>query len=995
MNNQQSILTTPLRQSTKMQSLARLTKFSNCFILGLVSSMVFCSAAQAGGGFSAPPPGSASYGQGNATEYMENQRAGNQDDKALSQAEAGSKGPAGAQAQPPTPVSTPVQHANPPVTTITVESYDNIAADSIAKEMKQQVSFGAGPQPIETAAEAQAITTAQTNTLVNALTNGDRWVGAATAAGSAMATGAANGMAGAAVSQSMGAINFSRYYLTNFTAMSSTWVTLRNSIFMPMAILLLLPGAVLAQVKAIVAQGSPILGEVSPFEGITRSIVAIFLIPASFLVVNYGIDLSNAITYGISNEYTNLFGTDMYMDAECAEMRAFPSNSPGENLNALLPTVAVPIVPMINNAWSQFESFGIANKLFDPCVGLNQSAIPDEASSATMTADRMMANGGNAFLTMTWNMMCAFQTVFIYYLWFMGPIVAALWVWPIEKLRSALPSWIEGTVTICFWSLFWNVVILLMACFRGVSETGTVIMTALNGLATISVWYAFDFSELISQGAAYSMQNAMTQAMSKAAGGGRGGGGGGGQQSGGGGGSSLATDPSTGRAGFMTSSSPSGGSRSSMPSGFGSASTSPSSQSSNSLASFSTPMAGPTQANLGTGPGGVIGGGATASTAAQSRAGTEMATQVARAEAQAKQQTQETANRMTAYAQQEAEKKRDVTAYDFMNQQKAGSAAALQQLLTQQNPDLARLAGQPLSNLLDSKNLDPNKQDKLNTLASTMNMALGVPALSTGPSLAMGSTPPPMPGISGAGNPLPPPGSMNNVVVTDGSTPPPNSNITRVMGSKPEDSILLSGLSRSTVPDVPAPTASRYDNPAVDFNLQNSGVARDMVLPNITPVYTNPETITQINQQQPAPTEQIQYIPVTREVIHQEPLAPQQPPTPKPATPPPMQFSSAPSIVPIPGRNIADIVSGMKPGIKPNSSQDPSSPNFDGTSSSIAGQQESLSDQLARLQRGGGRPTAKGKDTISGLPPQESPKSDDSDKPENTENPDESDKKNT
>jgi len=366
---------------------------------------------------------------------------------------------------------------------------------------------------------------------------------AALGAASAMSTSAANSMAGAAASQAMGAIVFTQHYLVNFTAQNGSWQSLRNNLFMPIAILLLLPGAVLAQVRAIVAQSSSILGEVNPFEGITRSIVAIFMIPATFLVVNYGIDLANALTYGINTEYTKLFGTDMYQDAQCAEMRAFPVNSGGQNTNAFIPSIASAASSSLskmgsNSPWSSFEATGLAQKLFDPCVGLNQSLIPDEASSSMMNTNRMMMNGSNAFLAMTWNIMCAFQTVFLYYLWCMGPIVAALWVWPMERLRSALPSWIEGVITLCFWSLFWNVVVLLIACFRGVSETGTVIMTALNSLATISVWYAFDFSALISEGAGYSMMNAVSQAIgqaSKGGGGGKDGGGGEKKQSAGGG----------------------------------------------------------------------------------------------------------------------------------------------------------------------------------------------------------------------------------------------------------------------------------------------------------------------------------------------------------------------------------------------------------------------------------------------------------------------------
>ena len=131
-------------------------------------------------------------------------------------------------------------------------------------------------------------------------------------------------------------MTFTKEYLTNFTAEAGNrWQTIRDQLFIPIAVLLLLPGAVLAQVKAIVSQSSPVLGETNPFEGIIRSIIAIFLIPGTFLVINYGIDVSNSITFTIADEYTRIFGTDMYVDAQCAEARAFPINAPQSNSNAM------------------------------------------------------------------------------------------------------------------------------------------------------------------------------------------------------------------------------------------------------------------------------------------------------------------------------------------------------------------------------------------------------------------------------------------------------------------------------------------------------------------------------------------------------------------------------------------------------------------------------------------------------------------------------------
>ncbi len=362
---------------------------------------------------------------------------------------------------------------------------------------------------------------------------------AASSLGNMAATSAANSLGSMAENQIEGAIMFIEGFLTNFTAESGNqWQAIRTQLFIPMAILLLLPGAVLAQVKAIIAQGSPILGEVSPFEGLTRSIVAIFMIPATALIMNYGIDVSNAVQYAIAMGYLQTFGSNMYADAISAQQRAFPQNSEAQDANN------IPQSP--NGAAAQAETMaagagqgvgdqtGVNSLAFGGLEGeMFDTAVPDEEQTSSMAAGRLMMNGTNSTLGTTWTIMCAFQMAFLYYLWCMGPIVAALWVWPLERLRGALPSWIEGVVTLCFWSLFWNTTILLMACFKGIGETGTVMMTALNALANICVLYAFDFSSLISQGAASQMVGAVGQALSKASQGG-GAGGGGGQSAGGG-----------------------------------------------------------------------------------------------------------------------------------------------------------------------------------------------------------------------------------------------------------------------------------------------------------------------------------------------------------------------------------------------------------------------------------------------------------------------------
>src|SRR5262249_17331020 len=123
-------------------------------------------------------------------------------------------------------------------------------------------------------------------------------------------------------------------YLDNFTVdPNNQWNKIRDQIFVPMAILLLLPGAILAQMKAVISQGFPIFREkeINPFDGLVRAIVAIFLIPGTYLVVNYSIDVSNSISKTISDEYRRIFEGDMYEEALAAHVRAFPVRQVSES----------------------------------------------------------------------------------------------------------------------------------------------------------------------------------------------------------------------------------------------------------------------------------------------------------------------------------------------------------------------------------------------------------------------------------------------------------------------------------------------------------------------------------------------------------------------------------------------------------------------------------------------------------------------------------------
>lgn len=333
------------------------------------------------------------------------------------------------------------------------------------------------------------------------------------------------------------AIEFCKSYLRNFTVEGGNkWNKVRNQLFVPMAFLLLLPGAVLCQVKSIASQGFAVLGEISPFEGIFRAIVATFLIPATYLVVNYGIDVGNAITKSISDSYRSCFGTDMYEDAFCGHIRAFPIRLPEENTGQIENIHTVMFNYFGSTPLARLEGQTLSIKYEDPCAGIY--IVPPDRSNEIVpylvNEERMAFNQINAGFTCAWTILCAVQEAYLYYLWFVGPVMAALWVYPSKQLRDSFPSWIEGVVSICFWNMFWNTTIMLMAAFRGVDDTGTIMFTALNFLAVGSVKFAFDFSGLVKDAGAQAAR-AGEKAAQAAAAAAKQGGGGGGDKGGGGG----------------------------------------------------------------------------------------------------------------------------------------------------------------------------------------------------------------------------------------------------------------------------------------------------------------------------------------------------------------------------------------------------------------------------------------------------------------------------
>ena len=64
----------------------------------------------------------------------------------------------------------------------------------------------------------------------------------------------------------------------------------------------------------------------------------------------------------------------------------------------------------------------------------------NEQVTYQVNQERNAYNTAGSALAMTWNILCAFQMAYLYYLWFVGPIIAALWVYPMKELRDAMTA---------------------------------------------------------------------------------------------------------------------------------------------------------------------------------------------------------------------------------------------------------------------------------------------------------------------------------------------------------------------------------------------------------------------------------------------------------------------------------------------------------------------------------------------------------------------------
>ncbi len=309
--------------------------------------------------------------------------------------------------------------------------------------------------------------------------------------------------------------------------------------YVPMAVLFLLPGAVLTQLKSTVAISILGMGNSStyedddsksPFSGIIRSIVAIFLIPATQLTVSYCIDIGNALTDPVAQQVKKQEETLMNWVKE----QAYASNPSNQD-----------------NHIRNLDAGQLQGKL----MGTPSSSVVQERQSDLTVTVQNTLNTINAMMSQGLNILNGFQLVMICYLFLLGPIAASLFAWPASVgsglFKRAFSSWLDAVIVLSLWKFWWCIVLLCMAVrlAHGVDPTSQYEMyyyTSFMAILVMVPFQPFDFrpGDIVSQ------VLEKTQSGSGGSGSSSGGSSGASKSSGGSGGSSRAA--SAGQNGNMT-----------------------------------------------------------------------------------------------------------------------------------------------------------------------------------------------------------------------------------------------------------------------------------------------------------------------------------------------------------------------------------------------------------------------------------------------------------
>lgn len=316
-----------------------------------------------------------------------------------------------------------------------------------------------------------------------------------------------------------------------------------KQVYLPMAILFLLPGAVMTQMKGMVQFGvmrtEGGADATSPFSGIIRSIIAIFLIPATQLIVSYVVDVGNSAAFEVKRWVDFKTILSYAHEQEYGPQRDVTYNCLIEKLDSNK-TVSETSDGLDDEGVADFMDFGKAYS------GPEKKAVEEKLPQLSRTLQEMY-NIFNAAASYGLVVLAEFQLVMMCYLFLLGPLAAAFFAWPeLNKslFNKVFSSWIEGVITLSLWRFWWLIVLACLTTYiqyekdRGFFDPGSkweeMMFSSFQVLLLIVPFCPFNFQSAAEQ----SIQKIERENKNKAGGGGGGGGSGGGGGGGSGGGSS-------------------------------------------------------------------------------------------------------------------------------------------------------------------------------------------------------------------------------------------------------------------------------------------------------------------------------------------------------------------------------------------------------------------------------------------------------------------------
>lgn len=265
-----------------------------------------------------------------------------------------------------------------------------------------------------------------------------------------------------------------------------------KQVFIPMAILFLLPGAVASQVKGQIGRGFNLgyAEGANPFEGILRSIVAVFLIPATQVIVSWSIDAGNSMAMSVrdwvdTDMIQNWANELSYNTRHENNANYLKSTIPGASAGAgggaaggaagggaaggiggALSGIGAAIGGVIGGWLSSLGAFitmaggtgtGLGAQVPEQVTVYEEQGALSQVMQLNLN---MMMNTASIFLVI----LGAYQLVMICYLLLLGPLAAAFYAWPQvtgnrKLFRNVFGSWVEGVLQVSLWRFYWMVVL--------------------------------------------------------------------------------------------------------------------------------------------------------------------------------------------------------------------------------------------------------------------------------------------------------------------------------------------------------------------------------------------------------------------------------------------------------------------------------------------------------------------------------------------------------